>query len=101
VSGIANRPLAGLPRSRSLIPGRDKGCFFIPNLLVRPAQLPICSVTGALSPLLNLLGHGTDHSNVQDKNERICTSPPPHIRIHGLQRNDPVLCNILEHEYIM
>jgi len=77
VSGIANRPLAGLPRSRYLISGRDKGCFFIPKRLVRPAQLPIHSVTGALSPLLNLLWRETDHSSVQDKNERICTSPSP------------------------
>jgi hypothetical protein len=76
VSGIANMPLAGLPRSRSLIPGRDKGCFFIPKFLDKPVHLPILSVTGALSPLLKLSGRGTDHSSVEDKNERICISPP-------------------------
>jgi hypothetical protein len=99
LSGIANRPLTGLPRSRSLIPGRDKGCFFIPKLLNRSAQLPIHSVKGALSPLVNLLGRGTDHSFVVDKNERMHTSPP--IRLHGLHRDDSVLCNILEHKYVM
>lgn len=76
MSGIVSMPLAGLPRSRSLIPGRDKGCFFIPKFLDRPVHLPIHSVTGAISPLLNLSGRGTDHSSVEDKNERICTFPP-------------------------
>lgn len=76
MSGIANRPLAGLPRSRSLIPGRDKECFFIPIILDWPAQLPINRVTGALSPLIKMLGRVTNHTSVEDKNERICTSPP-------------------------
>lgn len=98
MSGIANRPLAGLPRSRSLIPGRYKRCFFILKLLDRPAQLPIHSVTEALSALLKQLGRGTDHSSVQDKNKRICTSPP--IRLNDLHRDDSVLRNILEHKYV-
>lgn len=76
MSGIANRPLAGLPRSGSLIPGRDKECFFIPVLLDRPAQLRVDRVTRVLFPLIKLLGRGTDHSIVEDKNERIRTSPP-------------------------
>ena len=75
----------------------------MPKLLDRPAQLPIHSVTGAFPPMIKLMRRETDHSSVEDKKEWICTSlpPSPPIRLHGLHRDDFVLCNKLEHKYVM